>query len=181
MHTFKDAYIFSSKLYWVAFLLTGHKELSARVTIDALSSEYGLDCMSSPRLRALLRRTVIKSALAETQTELSRSLHQFASQRTDLGPITVMDKLADPPIGQAKLEEALLAIELFPRCALLLTVFERFPMQDAETLLHCNRNLIQAGQVRGLTDLARNLGSVSSTKLVPQAIRAQAATSISGS
>ena len=62
----------------------------------------------------------------------------------------------------AELEKALLAIDLFPRSALLLRVFEGFGMADAATLLDANPALIRKAQAIGLCELTTNLAGKNS-------------------
>jgi hypothetical protein len=59
--------------------------------------------------------------------------------------------------GKADLERAVLAIDPFPRCALLLYVFERLAVEDVATLLNSDRESVQTAASIGLTELARNL------------------------
>jgi hypothetical protein len=160
MHTVEEAYRLASELYWIAFLLTGHEELSLRVTTNALSSETILACTSSPQLGARRRGTVIRDALAATQAEIATSVQQFAAQQPDLGFITTTGRSADSGLSKAQIEEALLAVDLFPRCALLLTVFEGLPLEEAGALLRCDRDLMKAGRMSALRDLTRNLVSI---------------------
>ena len=60
-------------------------------------------------------------------------------------------------LTKPELERALLAIEVFPRCALLLTVFERLSIQEAAVLLNADEPLVRKAQARALFDLTRNL------------------------
>jgi DNA-directed RNA polymerase specialized sigma24 family protein len=60
------------------------------------------------------------------------------------------------PAGQMttpELERALLAIDLFPRCALLLTVFEKLSLDDAALLLNADRALVRKAQSQALLEL----------------------------
>jgi len=53
-----------------------------------------------------------------------------------------------------ELEQALLAIDQFPRCALLLTVFEKLSIEDTATLLNADVKLVKAGRAAALAQLA---------------------------
>jgi hypothetical protein len=57
----------------------------------------------------------------------------------------------------ADLDRALLAIDLFPRCALLLSVFERVPVADAAVLLDSTPALVESARNIGLRELTANL------------------------
>ena len=56
-----------------------------------------------------------------------------------------------------RLEDALLAIDVFPRCALLLMVFERVWLEDAATLLNSDPDLVRKAKSIGLRALTHNL------------------------
>jgi hypothetical protein len=60
-------------------------------------------------------------------------------------------------LSRPELERALLAIDLFPRCAFLLTFFEGLSVMNTSVLLDADRELVKAGQVRGAIELTRNL------------------------
>ena len=59
--------------------------------------------------------------------------------------------------GKPELERALLAIDPLPRCAVVLSVFEKLPAEDIATLLNVNLERLRAAIATGLTELARNL------------------------
>jgi hypothetical protein len=58
---------------------------------------------------------------------------------------------------KVQLESALLAIDVFPRCALLLSVFEGMSLEDVGILLNSERDLVRTAQMIGLLELTRNL------------------------
>ena len=60
-------------------------------------------------------------------------------------------------ITRPELEQAVLAIDLFPRYALLLTVFEKLPVADAALLLNASQALVRKGQRQALIELTRNI------------------------
>jgi hypothetical protein len=163
MHTITDAYRSAADLYWIAFLLTARPELSLSVTIDAINSENGLECMCSPQTLGRLRKMVIIGALDAMHCEIDESAAQMAVQESHEHFIPISAWSLDLNIGKAQVEEALVPIETFPRCALLLTVFEGVQLEDAAALLHSDRELISRSRMRGLLDLTRNLASTTST------------------
>jgi hypothetical protein len=148
--------------------------LSLRVTLNALCSENGLGAVSSPLLLAILRTTVIKDALAATQAEITPSARRFAPRQSDQSFSTTTGWSVDSSISKAQIEAALLAIDVFPRCALLLTVFEDLPLEEVGMLLHSDRDSIEAGRIRALRELTRNLRYLnrSSTPVEQEAGRA---------
>jgi hypothetical protein len=54
-------------------------------------------------------------------------------------------------------ERAVLALDVFPRCALLLTIFEKLSIQDAVALLGVEQALLRKAQGLGLIELTRNI------------------------
>jgi len=59
--------------------------------------------------------------------------------------------------GKTELKEALLAIDSFPRRALLLTAFEKLSPEDVAVLLSSDPECVQTGAAIGLIELTRNL------------------------
>jgi DNA-directed RNA polymerase specialized sigma24 family protein len=55
------------------------------------------------------------------------------------------------------LERALLAIDVFPRAALLLSIFEGVPVADAAILLDAEPQLVRKAQAIGLMELTSRL------------------------
>ena len=54
---------------------------------------------------------------------------------------------------KSDLERALLSIDLFPRAAVLLLLFEGVPLQDAAVLLDAEPDLVRKGQAAGVVEL----------------------------
>jgi DNA-directed RNA polymerase specialized sigma24 family protein len=65
----------------------------------------------------------------------------------------------NPRTTKADLERVMLAIDVFPRAALLLLVFEGLQMADAATLLEADPSLIRKAQAIGLRELIANLAA----------------------
>jgi len=85
-------------------------------------------------------------------SELRIRLRRLQAE-TGQGSIRPIDSAA----GKAELERALLKIELFPRCALLLSVFEKLAVEDVGSLLNADRESVKTATAIGLIELARNL------------------------
>jgi hypothetical protein len=142
-----------AELYWLVFLLTGQRGLSQILTQDVLSSP-GCPGASS-------RRTAVTKAFAAVRRELALSVVRLGSKKFEMTGIPPRTWSLDPDTTKVQLENALLAIDIFPRWALLLTVFERLGLEEASTLLDADRELVQQGRVAGLLDLTRNLARAS--------------------
>ena len=162
MYTVEDVYGSASNLYWIAFLLTARTELSFNVIMEVLDSENGLELISSPQTFPHLRRGVVTRALTAIREEITASAQQTALQPSDRTVLPVASWSIGPNITQAQLEEAILDIDVFSRCALLLTVFEGLPVDDVAELLHISCEMIHCGREGGLWELTRNLGSTAS-------------------
>jgi len=139
-------------LYWLAFLLTGCRELSIDIVADAVASDDQRNAFFVSRMRPWSRWIVITKAVAAIRDELAASARRTMLSRED--------QTSWPrwwPVGhevtKARIEKALLAIDVFPRAAVLLLVFERVQLADAATLLDCDSSLIKKAQAIGLREL----------------------------
>ena len=113
--------------------------------------------MKIPRIEQLLCLTFAAAGLAWSQSSYTAAVRGVISDASG----------AAVAGAKVQLERALLAIEVFPRCALLLSVFEGMTLEDAVILLGADRRLVRKGQMTGLRELTRNLarmqGSTSTT------------------
>jgi len=144
------------ELYWLAFLLTGHRERSVDAVTEALDFADGANPFFRNWMVAWARRLVIAKALLAIREELAASIRR---------PDWLTEAYALPPgswslaanTTKLRLEDALLAIDVFPRCALLLMVFERVWLEDAATLLNSDPDLVRKAKSIGLRALTHNL------------------------
>jgi hypothetical protein len=152
-------------LYWLAFLLTERQDLSVEIASDtAVSSGYASPFFAD-WMRGWQRRLVIGRALTAIHDELADS-----ARRTQLARVTGLaggsaaqrNWSLSPGTTKADLEQALLAIDLFPRAALLLLVFEGIRMADAAILLDADPALIRKAQAIGLRELTAILAGKNS-------------------
>jgi hypothetical protein len=145
-------------LYWLAFLLTGHCDISVDIAADAATSQDNANPFFADWLRDWQRRLVIAKALAAIQDELADS-----ARRTEIAPAGNSEMPRNwslsPDTTKADLERALLAIDLFPRATLLLLVFEGVRIADAATLLDADPNLLKKAEAIGLRELTANLAA----------------------
>jgi DNA-directed RNA polymerase specialized sigma24 family protein len=154
----KDA----ADLWWLAFLLTGRQDLSIEIASDAAVSaaDYASPFFAD-WMRGWQRRLVIGRALTAIHDELTESarLTQIARVHGLAGNSAALKRnwSLSPDTTQADLQEALLSIDLFPRAALLLLVFEGIRMADAVILLDADPALIRKAQAIGLRELTANL------------------------
>jgi len=145
------------RIYWLAFLLTGQRGLSVDLTQEALGLPDEANPVFSAWMLGWSRRVFIAKALAGIRDELSASARRTASKRAEKAALPPRNWTLVRDTTKVQLERALLAIDMFPRCALLLTVFEGMPLEDAAILLNSERDLVRKAQMIGLVELTRNL------------------------
>jgi hypothetical protein len=143
-------------LYWLAFLLTGRQDISVEIAANAATSQDDSNPFFEDWMRGWQRRLVIAKALtaihdelrdSARRTEIVHARHSGAPRGWSLSPGTT----------KADLERVLLAIDVFPRAALLLLVFEDIRIADAATLLDADPDLLKKAQAIGLNELTANL------------------------
>ena len=155
-------------LYWLAFLLTGHEDLSIEIASDtAVSGDYASPFFSD-WMRGWQRRLVIGRALSAIHDELADSQRRTELVRANVsagGSVAPRKWSLNPATTKADLQQALLAIDPFPRAVLLLLVFESIRIEDAATLLDADPKLIRKAQAIGLRELTANLTGQRVTKI----------------
>jgi len=157
-----DAKKHVADLYWLAFLLTERQDLSIEIASDAVSAHD-----ASPFadwMRGWQRRLVIGRALSAIHDELVDSARRTPLMGVNGSSARAQSWSLDPNTTKADLEQALLAIDPFPRAALLLLVFEGMPIAEAATLLDADPALIRKAQAIGLRELTANLADEHSPK-----------------
>jgi len=147
-----------SELLWLAYLLTGDRDKSHDAVVNAMD----VNDTSNPFFRNWMiswsRKLVIAKALDSMKSELSASLARTREWHRPEEPENPADHWSlQPDADKAEIEEALLGIDLFPRCALLLSVFEKVSVEDTATLLNADRETIRLAKTIGLEALARAL------------------------
>jgi hypothetical protein len=144
----------AASLYRVAWLLTGKREISVDATLETIHTETD---HSFAEWVAWSRRVVIAKVLTLVRAELAASARRTAFMR--------VRNLALPPrstglgdrTDSIQLERALLSIDMFPRCALILTVFEGLSIEDAAVLLDATPDLARQARTVGLRQMIDNL------------------------
>jgi hypothetical protein len=157
MQTIDQANKRAADLYWLAFLLTGHREPSVGAALPVLDFEGGANSFFSTWMLGWSRRMVIAKALAAVRDELAASARRTASKRAEKADLPPRNWVLDRDTTKIQLERALLAMDVFPRCALLLSVFEGMSLEDAAILLDADRDLVWKARMIGLQELTRNL------------------------
>jgi DNA-directed RNA polymerase specialized sigma24 family protein len=144
-------------LHWLAFLLTGHHEIAFDVTEQTIDLTDGRNRSFSTWMVSWSRRLVIARALAAVRQDLARSARRTTLRPTENPEFPPPSWVLDAGTTKSDLERALLPIDLFPRAAVLLLVFERVPLKDAAILLDSEADLVKKAMAAGVRDLTINL------------------------
>jgi hypothetical protein len=147
----------AADLYRLAFLITGRQDVSVDAAVDAATSEAPANPFFADWIRNWQRRLVIGKALTAIHDELADSARRTKQVRVSDTRLPSRNWSLSPDTAKADLERALLAIEPFPRAALLLLVFERVRIADAAILLDAAPDLLKKAQAIGLRELTANL------------------------
>ena len=164
----------AANLHWLAFLLTGSCQTGVDLVVETIALQDAENPFFSHWMLAWSRRVVIGKALTAIRTDLARSARATQLQRAGNATLPPRTWTLDQGTTKVHLERALLAIDAFPRAAVLLLVFERVPLKDAATLLDADPALVRKGQMVGLQQLTVNLAqmqgwaSARTTKELPQ-------------
>jgi DNA-directed RNA polymerase specialized sigma24 family protein len=103
---------------------------------------------------------VIAKALAAIRCELGISARGMESQRAKKSALPPRGWVSGQEPTKIQIERALLAVEVFPRCAVLLTVFEGMSLEDAAILLDADQDLVRKARMAGLRELTSNLAKM---------------------
>ena len=146
--------------YRLAWLLTNESELSVNATLDALDTEFDPNWSFDEWMSAWSRRVVIAKVLTAIRGRLAASARHTASLRLRDRELPLGSARPDDHITAIQLERALLTIDVFPRCALVLTVFEGILVEDAAVLLDATAELVRKARTLGLTQLVDSLAEM---------------------
>ena len=145
----------SSELYSLAFLITGNMDRSVEAFNRALDFDEDNPAFGK-FMNAWARKLIIVEALATIKNELRTSKQRVARAAED--ELTKDARLKKRPyIAREEFEEAVIAIDAFPRCAMLLTIFEGMTAKAASVLLNEDEALTRKAQRIGIVQLTRNL------------------------
>lgn len=145
-----------TSLYWLAFLLTGARDISIDVAADAALSQAAVNPFFATWIRAWTRKIVIAKAVSAIRDELRASVHRTELARVP-GPAPLQKWSLPASTTKTQIEQALLAVDLFPRAAVLLSIFEGMSIADAATILDADVTLVRKAQAIGLRELTNNL------------------------
>jgi DNA-directed RNA polymerase specialized sigma24 family protein len=164
MGTIEEAKCEVVDLYWLSTLLTGCREIACDVTVQSLSLVEGAGTFFSSWMEGWSRRSFIAKALAALREELAESARRTVFRAVENSELPARSWTLDDETTKSDLERALLSIDVFPRAAVLLLLFERVPMNDAATLLDSAPDLVRKALAIGARELMVNLAKLQGWK-----------------
>jgi DNA-directed RNA polymerase specialized sigma24 family protein len=147
----------AADLYWLAYLLTGRHDVSIDIASDAATSQDDKSGFFGGWIRDWSRRLVVAKALAAIHEELKESARRTEEADMPKAGAPPGNWSLGPDTTKSEIEGALLAIDVFSRAALLLTVFESVRIPDAATMLEVDDSLVKKGRAIGLREFTANL------------------------
>lgn len=151
-------------LQWLATLLTGRREIAVDVIQETIALANDPNGVFSAWMHAWSRRLVIARALTTVREDLAASARRTASSRAETSALPPRSWVLDQGTTRSDLERALLSIDVFPRAAFLLSVFEAVPLKDAAILLNADAELVRKAQAAGARELTINLARMQGWK-----------------
>jgi DNA-directed RNA polymerase specialized sigma24 family protein len=161
----------AADLHWLAFLLTERRELSLDLAVEAIADEDVASPYFSTWMQAWSRRVVIAKALTAIRDELADSARRTKARRPNRPALPHRGWTLDRDTSKVELERALLAIDVFPRAALLLSVFEGVSIEDAAVLLDSQPALVRKARSEALQELTSNLARTQGWASSPVKVR----------
>ena len=165
----KDA----ADLYWLVFLLTGRRDVSIDVAADTVLLQDNANPFFASWMRSWARRIAIAKALTRIREELKESARRTKSARFRKSAVAPGNWSLAADTNKARIEEALLAMDVFPRAAVLLSIFEGVRVADAATLLDEDVLLVRKAVAIGLREFTAKLAT-NARPLIPRCPRALA-------
>ena len=150
---------YAADLHWLAFLLTGSRDQSIDLAVEAVTEFQAAQPFFTAWMEAWSRRVVIAKALTGIREELAASARRTEFRRFHGGALPPSDFRISQGTTKSELETALLAIDAFPRAALVLSMFEGVPAPDCAVILDASPKLVKKALTIGLLELTRNLAS----------------------
>jgi DNA-directed RNA polymerase specialized sigma24 family protein len=155
----------TADLHWLAFLLTGRRDQSIDLAVETVADFHTAQPFFTAWMEAWSRRVVIAKALTGIREELAASARRTEFRRFHGGPpLPPHDWRISQGTTKSELEEALLAIDHFPRAALVLSIFEGVPAPDCAVILDASPDLVKKALTIGLLELTRNLASAQGSR-----------------
>jgi DNA-directed RNA polymerase specialized sigma24 family protein len=147
----------ATDLYWLAFLLTGRRDVSIDIAANAALSEDYPNSFFADWMSEWRRRLVIGHAVTAIRDQLADSVRRIKKAHVDAAQTSERNWPTGPAVTKADLERALMAIDIFPRAVLVLLVFEGMRIADVAALLEADPALVKKAQAIGVHELTASL------------------------
>jgi DNA-directed RNA polymerase specialized sigma24 family protein len=157
-----------SELYSLAYLLTGDKERSVEAYTGALNAE-----VHPPALQRFMlswaRKLVIVEAVGTIRRQLSESMSRArvafgSATRDELAGLARLASADLSGLKRSEVEEVLLGMDVFQRCAVILTLFEGLPIKEVADLLGADVGTVKNAQARGAVELTWRIAKTARTE-----------------
>jgi|SRR5579872_3189734 len=147
----------AADLYWLALLITGDTHASIDLAAGALAFQHSNGALFSDPTSVGARRLLIGEALSTIKRDLTESARRVARRRWQDPDFTANAGDLPRDMTKADLERVLLAMDILPRCVLLVCIFEGLAQNEAAALMDVEPGLIAKAQAIGLCDLTRSI------------------------
>lgn len=144
---------YTNDLHWLAFLLTGRRDQSIDLAVETVAEFHTAQPFFTAWMEAWSRRVVIAKALTGIREELAASVRRTEFRRFHGRTFPPRHWRMNQGTTKSELEAALLAIDYFPRAALVLSVFEGVPAPDCAVILDATPALVKRALTIGLMEL----------------------------
>jgi len=154
-----------SELYSLAYLLTGDKERSVQAYTGALNAE-----VHPPALQRFMiswaRKLVIVAADGTIRGQFSAAMLRArtafgAASKDELAGVARLASADLSRLQRSEVEAVLLAMDVFQRCAMILTIFEGLPVKEVADLLGADAGTVKTAVARGSVELTRKIAGES--------------------
>jgi membrane protein DedA with SNARE-associated domain len=148
----------SAALTCVARLITG-ETTSPETVVDFQYLNETVNLFFAHWMTLWWKKLVIARSLAKITIELEHSAGRTALAKYSHGSTNLpsAEWSRQHLVDEVQLQRAVSGIDVFPRCVLLLTYFERLSLEDEAVLLNASKELVIRAQTIGLAELANNL------------------------
>jgi DNA-directed RNA polymerase specialized sigma24 family protein len=154
----------TADLHWLAFLLTGRRDQSIDLAVETVAEFDTAQPFFNAWMEAWSRRVVIAKALTGIREDLAASARGTGFRRVHGPALPPRDFRIGQGTTKSELEAALLAIDYFPRAALVLSIFEGVPVPDCAVILDASADLVKKAIAIGLLELTQNLANAQGWK-----------------
>jgi DNA-directed RNA polymerase specialized sigma24 family protein len=162
METLKKANQIAADFHWLATLLTGRREIAVDAVMEAIAVARDPNDFFTTWMQSWSRRLLIAKSLTTVRADLAASARRMALRRSETSALPPRNWVLDRGTTKSDLKWALLSIDVFPRAAVLLLVFERVPLEDAAILLDAEPELVRKAHAAGLRKLTISLARMQS-------------------